>query len=155
MGTFVTPGLPPAPLPLTGLESFAIDTNKPAGANPAMASLTLAQLANSGYASAPVALTDAATIAMNCSLGSYFSVTLGATGRTLTPANPAPGQVVLLEVKQDATGSRTITTWTNVTWAAGTAPTLTITANAVDIVRLTWNATAGKWRGETVGKAYA
>jgi hypothetical protein len=100
-------------------------------------------------------LTDGATIAYNVALASYATVTLGATGRTLTMSGGVQGQVVVLEVVQDATGSRTVTTWTNVTWAAGTAPTLTTTASATDVLRFTYNATAGKFRGETVGKAFA
>jgi hypothetical protein len=84
-----------------------------------------------------------------------MSVTLGGNRTFGAFANPAPGQVVMMELKQDATGSRTVTWNANVSWAGGTAPTLTTTANAVDVLRFTWNSTAGKWRGETVGKAFA
>ena len=104
---------------------------------------------------APNVMTDAATVTMDCSAGAQYSWLLTATGRTLAFTGMAQGQVVTLEVVQDATGSRTITTYTNVTWAAGTPPTLTTAANATDVLRFTWNATAGKWRGETVGKAFA
>jgi hypothetical protein len=102
---------------------------------------------------AVVSLTDATTITVNPALSNYFTVTIGATGRTLVMSPGVNGQVVELEVVQDATGSRTITTTTNVTWASATLPTLTTTANAVDMLRFTYNASAGKWRGETVAKA--
>lgn len=113
---------------------------------------------------APGALVDGATIVADCTQGSQFSVTLGATGRTLTLANPAQGQIVTVEVAQDGTGSRTITTYNGthpsgqtdtVTWAAGTAPTLSTGAGAIDVLRFTYNGKAQAWRGETVGKAYA
>ena len=152
--SYLTPGVPAAPLPLTGLETIAIDTNLANGANPSMAKLLLGNLAGLGYGTAPLVLTDGATIALDAKLGSYFSVTITGTGKTLTATGASPGQVIFLEVVQ-GDGNDTITTWTNVTWAAGTAPTLTVTAAAVDIVRLTWNSTAGKWRAETVGKAFA
>ena len=104
---------------------------------------------------AVVALTDAATISYNVALGSYATVTIGATGRTLTMTGAYAGQVVYVDVVQDGTGSRTITTYTNVTWNAGTGPTLSTAAAAIDTLRFTWQATAQKWRGETVGKAFA
>ena len=111
---------------------------------------------------APTALTDGAVILADCTTGTHFTVTLGATGRTLTLVNPAAGQIVTVEVKQDATGSRTITTYNGthpnagvdtVAWASATAPTLTTTAAAIDVLRFTYNPTAARWIGETVSKA--
>lgn len=154
MSGLIPNGLPVLTLPFSGLEKVALDTNLSSGQAPQSAGVTTQQMTAIGLGSV-LPLTDATTIAVDASKGSYFSVTIGATGRTLTISNPSPGQEVLIEVVQDATGSRTITTWTNWTWAGGTAPTLTTAANAVDLVRATYNATAGKWRGETVGKAYA
>lgn len=142
-------------LPLTGLETIPVDTNIANGQVPqtvAFPAVLFSAVAGKG---AVIPVTDAATIAVDCTLGSQFSVTIGATGRTLTMSNPSPGQEVLVYVKQDGTGSRTITTYTNVLWNAATAPTLTTTASATDVLRFTWNATLGKWIGETVGKAFA
>ena len=84
-------------------------------------------------------LTDGSTIAIDWSNGATQSVTLGATGRTVTFANPVAGQVYRLIIKQDATGSRTITTWPTIKWAGGTAPTLTTTASKADIVTLLYD----------------
>ena len=42
---------------------------------------------------------------------------------------------------------------TNVNWASGTAPTLTTTAAAIDVLRFTYNSARSKWIGETVAKA--
>jgi len=103
----------------------------------------------------PTVITDGATQTADCSTTNYFTWTLGASRTFSGFTNPVGGQVVIMEVTQDATGSRTITWPANVSWAGGTAPTLTTTASATDVLRFTWNATAAKWRGETVGKAFA
>jgi len=100
-------------------------------------------------------LTDAASVTLDASTASYFTWTVAAVGRTLVLTNGTNGQIVELEVVQDGTGSRTITTTTNVTWAAGTLPTLSTPAASVDLLRFTYNSAATKWRGELVGKAFA
>lgn len=157
MPGWLTNGLPLASttggtLPLTGKELIAVDTQLSSGQAPQTEAISTAQLATLGLG--PIqALTFAATQPINVSTGSVFSEVLTANS-TISMVNPAPGQEVFLELTQDGTGSRLVT-WVNVSWAAGTAPTLTTTANATDCFRFTWNATAGKWRGETVGKAFA
>jgi hypothetical protein len=80
-------------------------------------------------------LSDGATINWDMSLGGDAKVVIAATGRTMAnPTNTKNGAVYILEVVQDGTGSRTITTWgSNFVWPAGTAPTLTTTASKRDI----------------------
>lgn len=81
-----------------------------------------------------VTLTDAATIATNMSLGNNFQVTL-AGNRTLdAPTNVVAGQSGIIRVVQDATGSRTLAYNSVFKFPGGTAPTLTTTANAVDLL---------------------
>lgn len=100
----------------------------------------------------PSIIADAATQTVDTSTGGYFTWTLGANRTVSTWLNPVAGQVFYLEVTQDATGSRLLTWPANVSWATnGTAPTLTTTAAKTDVFRFTWNPTAAKWRGETVG----
>lgn len=79
-----------------------------------------------------VALTDAATIAVD--LGTFINATVTLAGnRTLgTPTNPKPGQSGTIEIKQDATGSRTLAFAPNWKFAGGAVPVLTTAANAVD-----------------------
>jgi len=60
---------------------------------------------------------------------------------TLTINNPQAGGRYILELKQDGTGSRTVTWPANVKWSGGTAPTLTTTAAQTDIVTLYYNGT--------------
>lgn len=78
-------------------------------------------------------LTDGATINWNTDSGSFATVTLAGNRTVAAPTNLKVGTYVLV-VKQDATGSRTLT-WNSVfKWSGGTAPTLSTSANAVDII---------------------
>lgn len=81
-------------------------------------------------------LTDGATITPDFSASNNFEVTIGATGRTLAnPTNITAGQSGVIVIKQDGTGSRTITTYgSNFKFAGGSAPTLSSGANDVDIL---------------------
>lgn len=85
-------------------------------------------------AMAEVTLTDAASIALDLDTGFDFAVTL--TGnRTLSNAtNVQVGQRGRIRVVQDGTGSRTLSFGANYEFAGGSAPTLTTTANAQDIL---------------------
>ena len=81
-----------------------------------------------------VTLTDAATVAIDLSLGNHFQVTL-AGNRTLgAPTNVVAGQSGVIRVVQDGTGSRTLAYNSVFKFPGGTAPTLTTTANAVDLL---------------------
>lgn len=88
------------------------------------------------YASTRFGLTDGGTIALNWNNGNVQSVTI-AGNRTFTFTNPKEGARYLILLKQDGTGSRTIT-WPTITWAGGTAPTLTLTGNKMDIITLVY-----------------
>ncbi len=65
------------------------------------------------------------------------------------PTNPADGQRIMYEIKQDATGSRTITFATGAGgFALGsdiTSVVLTVTANKTDYVGAIYNSTANTW----------
>jgi hypothetical protein len=94
----------------------------------------------------PQALTDAATIATDASLGNHFRVTLGGNRTLGNPTNPTDGQRIIWEIIQDATGSRTISLDTK--FALGTditAVTLTTTASKRDFIGAVYNSTADKW----------
>lgn len=77
------------------------------------------------------------TESIDLSQGDMFNLTLNSSV-TLTLNNPNR-TVYVFKIKQDSTGSRTITWPSSVKWAGGTAPTLTTTANAWDIVTLLWD----------------
>jgi hypothetical protein len=96
-----------------------------------------------------VALTDAATIAVDASQGNTFRVTLGGNRTMGVPTNPTNGQRIMFEIIQDGTGSRTIT----FSGGAGgfsygtdiTGVTLTTTASKRDFVGAVYNSTANTW----------
>ncbi|MHC5536649.1 hypothetical protein ACYOEI_00060 [Singulisphaera rosea] len=76
--------------------------------------------------------TDGSTVTFDMSTSTVHSVTLGGN-RTLAVSNVTSGQTFLVILKQDGTGSRTVTWFSGITWANGTAPTLTTTANKQDV----------------------
>jgi hypothetical protein len=81
---------------------------------------------------AVVALTYAATITPDFSLGNNFSTTLTGNTTLANPTNLTAGQSGVITVTQDATGSRTMAFGSYFKFANGVAPTLTTTASAVD-----------------------
>ncbi len=75
------------------------------------------------------------------------TVILGAS-IALTFTNGQPGGHYTLALKQDATGSRTITSWgSNVRWSSGVAPTLTTTANKTDYIEFVYDGLSSTFDG--------
>ena len=81
-----------------------------------------------------VALTDGATITPDFSAGNNFSVTLGGNRTLANPTNLTAGQSGAITITQDGTGSRTLAYGSNWKFSNGSAPVLTTTANAVDVL---------------------
>ena len=82
--------------------------------------------------------------------GSFQVLTL--TGNaTITMPTATAGRSFILLLKQDGTGSRTVT-WSTVKWPGGTAPTITATASKQDI--LSFVADGTNWYGATGGQNY-
>jgi len=82
--------------------------------------------------------------------GTVQILTLTAT-TTLTMPTAVAGKSFVIYLKQDGTGSRTVT-WTTVKWPGGTAPTITSTASKMDIYSFFSDGT--NWYGVTVGQNY-
>ena len=80
------------------------------------------------------ALTDGATITPDFAAGNNFSVTLGGNRTLANPTNLTAGQSGVIVVTQDGTGGRTLAFGGNWKFPGGTAPTLTTTAAAVDVI---------------------
>lgn len=78
-----------------------------------------------------VVLTDSATITLDLSESSSFEVTMGGN-RTFAVSNPSVGQIFTLRQKQDATGSRIPTWWSNISWPFNVVPTNTTTPAKAD-----------------------
>lgn len=79
-------------------------------------------------------LADGATISWDASANQVTSVTITDNRTMAAPTNLVDGAVYLLMIIQDGTGSRTMS-WNAVfKFTGGTAPTLTTTASAKDIL---------------------
>lgn len=82
--------------------------------------------------------TSSATMTVDFSTGNQQSSILAANS-TLNLSGGKLGGAYRLILCQDGTGSRT-GTWANVIWPAGTAPTLTTTANKCDVLSFLYTA---------------
>ena len=89
-------------------------------------------------------------ITVSLSNGTVQQLTL--TGNaTITMPSQGAGKSFIIMLKQDGTGSRSVT-WSTVTWPAGTAPTITGTASKQDIYSFFSDGT--NWYGTTIGQNY-
>lgn len=102
-----------------------------------------------------VTLTDAATIAVDASLGNTFDVTLGGNRTLGAPTNPINGQKVTFRIRQDATGGRTLAFdaiyrfgLDLVSFTASTA------ANKLDYIGCIYNGADTKWDVVAVSKGF-
>ena len=67
----------------------------------------------------------------------------------VTFSNADNGQCWIMHLKQDVTGSRTIS-WPSIRWAGGSAPTLTTTGNKIDTIGIIRN--GADYYGYVIGK---
>jgi len=91
-----------------------------------------AQTFTAGQRGEITALTSATTITIDMADSNNFSVTLAHNATFANPSNLTAGQSGSIFITQDGTGSRTGSWGSQWDFAAGTAPTLTTTAAAVD-----------------------
>lgn len=102
-----------------------------------------------------VTITDGTTVTLDQSAGANHKVTLGGN-RTLVMSNPTVGQSVMLQVVQDATGSRSLSYPSSIKWPGGTSPTLTTTATQSDWLGFKCvDASTPIYHGFIVGQGYA
>lgn len=99
-----------------------------------LAALGVAQSFTAGQRGAISVLTDGATITADFAVANNFSVTLGGNRTLANPSNQTAGQAGIIVITQDGTGSRTLAYGANWKFPSGTAPTLTTTASAVDVL---------------------
>jgi len=99
-----------------------------------MAGIDVVQSYSKAQRGTVVALTDGATITADLAAGNNFSVTLAGNRTLANPSNVTAGQTGSIAITQDATGSRTLAYGTYWDFSGGTAPTLTTTANATDVL---------------------
>lgn len=73
--------------------------------------------------------------------GNIQSITLPSGASTYTPSNPQAGATYILKIIQPSAGDGTITWGSSVKWPGATAPTLTASNAAVDVVTLIYDGT--------------
>ena len=81
-----------------------------------------------------VSLSAATSVALDLSSGNDFGITLGNATTLVNPTNAKIGQTGTIAVKQDGTGTRTLSYGDAYNFASGTAPTLSTAAAATDIL---------------------
>lgn len=102
------------------------------------------------YVETPFSANSATAITLALTNGTVQIITL--TGNaTITMPTATSGKSFIMFLKQDATGSRTVT-WSTVKWAGGTAPTITSTASRQDI--LSFFADGTNWYGVVVAQNF-
>ncbi len=93
----------------------------------------------------------AGTLTIDLTTGNSFVTTLTENITTVTISNPPAtgdyGQFVIKIIQDGAGGAFTITWPASVLWPGGTAPTITVTNNAIDEVTLRTIDAGTEWRG--------
>lgn len=93
-----------------------------------------------------IALTDAASIAVDASKGNIFDVTLGGNRTLSNPTGGIDGQKIMLRVRQDGTGSRTLSFDTKYRFSSALpSPTLSTAADALDYLGFIYNQADDQW----------
>ena len=111
---------------------------------------TLTNPTVTNYVETPYSANSSTAITLDLTNGTVQIITL--TGNaTITMPTATSGKSFVMMLKQDGTGSRTVT-WSTVKWAGGTAPTITSTASRQDI--LSFFADGTNWYGVVVGQNY-
>jgi hypothetical protein len=111
---------------------------------------TLGNPTVTNYVETPYSANSSTAITIDLANGTVQIITLTGSA-TITMPTATSGKSFIMYLKQDATGSRTVT-WSTVKWAGGTAPTITSTASRQDI--LSFFADGTNWYGVVVGQNY-
>jgi len=111
---------------------------------------TLTNPTVTNYVETPFSANSSTAITIDLTNGTVQIITL--TGNaTITMPTATSGKSFIMFLKQDGTGSRTVT-WSTVKWSGGTNPTITATASRQDIYSFFADGT--NWYGVNVGQNY-
>ena len=113
-------------MPLTTINTSQVNTASEIAIQNSVGNWTAAQRGEI------TALTSASTVTIDMADSNHFSCTMAHNITFANPTNTTAGQTGAIFLTQDGSGSRTASWGANFDWAAGTAPTLTTTAAAVD-----------------------
>jgi hypothetical protein len=139
-----------APAAATGNVTLGNTTISLGGTASNVGNLTLINTTVTNYTETPFTANSSTAITIALTNGTFQIITL--TGNaTITMPTATSGKSFILLLKQDGTGSRTVT-WSTVRWPGNTAPTITSTASRQDIYSFFADGT--NWYGTTVGQNY-
>lgn len=111
---------------------------------------TLTNPTVTNYVETSYSANSSTAITLDLANGTVQIITL--TGNaTITMPTATSGKSFVMMLKQDGTGSRTVT-WSTVKWAGGTAPTITSTASRLDL--LSFFADGTNWYGAVISQNY-
>jgi len=111
---------------------------------------TLTNPTVTNYVETPFSANSSTAITIALTNGTVQIITL--TGNaTITMPTAVSGKSFIMFLRQDVTGSRSVT-WSTVNWPGGTAPTITSTASKQDIYSFFSDGTS--WYGVAVGANY-
>jgi hypothetical protein len=111
---------------------------------------TLTNPTVTNYVETAFTANSSTAITLDLANGTVQIITL--TGNaTITMPTATAGKSFIIMLKQDATGSRSVT-WSTVKYPSGTAPTITATASRMDI--LSFFADGTNWYGTVIGANY-
>jgi hypothetical protein len=116
---------------LKGAGTSAITTATAGTDYPGLATAQSFTAAQRGSISA---LTDGSTVTPDFAVANNFSLAIGGNRTLANPSNLTAGQSGAIVITQDGTGSRTLAYGSYFKFSGGTAPTLTTTASAVDVL---------------------
>jgi hypothetical protein len=117
---------------------------------------TAALATSGGLESLSTNFTATGAVTLDLSQANCFRITLtGNVTLTFSGATNNKACSFSLHVKQDGTGSRTLTFPASVQWPGGTAPTASTAAGAYDIWVFETITGGTTWFGAQVGKAYS
>jgi hypothetical protein len=122
-----------------------------ASSNTITSTILSAPTINDGYTEETVTANTTTAYTISLANGTLQILTL--TGNcTFTFPTATAGQSFMMFLKQDATGSRTVTWPAAVKWPSSTAPTITSTASKGD--KFVFTADGTYWWGSVAGQAY-
>ena len=98
-------------------------------------------------------MSPAASVVLDLAKSNFHMVE--ATGDITLSLNNATGlgQRFMVRIEQDTAGSRTATWWNNISWAGGSAPTLTTTVKKADLLGFVSTSGTGYFDGFIIGQS--
>ncbi len=111
---------------------------------------TLTNPTVTNYVETPYSANSSTAITLSLANGTVQIITLTGSA-TITMPTAVSGKSFTILLKQDATGSRTVT-WSTVQWPSATAPTITSTASKMD--KYVFISDGTYWYGSNAGQNY-